>query len=112
MAKRREGGYVKLHSRDPGETFELDKKLVKPFQNRSDVIGFTMKKKVLIWQNMWKRIDWVGGAEEVGRIGRPEPVEDPETQGVLFNFSSWAFPGALTVITCIHQYKVHKKQSS
>lgn len=84
---------------------------MKPFWNRSDVIGFTME-KLLIWQSIWKKINWVGGAEEVGRIGRPEPVEDPETHDELLNFSSWAFSGALTVITNIHQYKVHKKQSS
>lgn len=41
-----------LKNRDPGKTFELDKKLLKPFQNRSDIIGFIMKKKVLIWQNV------------------------------------------------------------
>lgn len=95
-------------NRDPGKTFELDKKLLKPFQNRSDVIGFTMK-QIINLANHVEENRLGGGGEEVGRIGRPEPVEDPETQNVLLNFSSWQLSPAFINIRSIKSKAVEER---
>ena len=45
---------------------EPSKKLFMLSKNKSDVIGFTMKKKRLIWQNLLGRVD-CGGKSGDGR---------------------------------------------